>query len=86
MVKMLAMPGSEHRVLFQNADESINMGVIFSDPDLELHDIYWFTVLADEMQHQMKLNPDLITVTQSADRKWTTQSCYVELHRNDALY
>ena len=39
-----AITGSNHRVLFQNADVSINMGVIFNDPDIELYDIYWYLV------------------------------------------
>ena len=39
-----AIVGSNHRVLFQNADVSINMGVIFNDPDIELYDIYWYLV------------------------------------------
>ena len=34
----------EHRVLFQNADVTINMGAIFNDPDIELYDIYWYLV------------------------------------------
>ena len=39
-----AIVGSNHRVLFQNADVSINMGVLFNDPDIELYDIYWYLV------------------------------------------
>ena len=85
-LELESMPNTDNRVLFQNADETINMGLIFNDPDLEMKDIYWYTTLADEMKAQMMEDPDLITVTHSADRKWTTQSCYVELHRNDALH
>ena len=44
MEDLEAITGSNHRVLFQNADVSINMGVIFNDPDIELYDIYWYLV------------------------------------------
>ena len=72
------MKGSKHRVLFQNADETINMGVIFNDPDLELSDIYWYIILAQLMEKSLAKNEGLITI----DRKLNTKSCYVELHRN----
>ena len=72
------MKGSNHRVLFQNADENINMGVIFNDPDLELFDVYWYLALAEMMEISLARNEGLITV----DRKLNTMSCYVELHRN----
>ena len=72
------MPGSNHRVLFQNADDNINMGVIFNDPDIELYDIYWYIVLAEFMERSLADNEGLITV----DQKLNTKSCYVELHRN----
>ena len=73
-----ALMGSKHRVLFQNADDTINMGVIFNDPDMELYDVYWYIVLAELMERSLKRNEGLITV----DRKLNTKSCYVELHRN----
>ena len=72
------MKGSKHRVLFQNADNSINMGVIFNDPDIELYDIYWYIALANQMEASLANNEGLIT----GDRKLNTHSCYVELHRN----
>ena len=72
------MKGSKHRVLFQNADEKINMGVIFNDPDLEPYDIYWYIALANQMEKSLARNEGLVTV----DRKLNTMSCYVELHRN----
>ena len=75
---MFSMKGSEHRVLFQNADGNINMGVIFNDPDLDLNDIYWFIALGHMMEKSLENNEGLITV----DRKLNTKSCYVELHRN----
>ena len=69
------MKGSDHRVLFENADGNIHMGVIFNDPDLELSDIYWYVVLAGEIDNPKYAN--LVTV----DEKLDTRSCYVELHR-----
>ena len=72
------MPGSKHRVLFQNADNTINMGVIFNDPDLELDDIYWYRVLAEEIGNSLTRGEGLISI----DKQLKTNSCYVELHRN----
>ena len=72
------MPGSKHRVLFQNADNNINMGVIFNDPDLELDDIYWYRVLAEEIGNSLTRGEGLISI----DKQLKTNSCYVELHRN----
>ena len=72
------MMGSKHRVLFQNADHNINMGVIFNDPDIELYDVYWYIVLAELMETSLERNEGLIEV----DHELNTNSCYVELHRN----
>ena len=72
------MKGSKHRVLFQNADDNINMGVVFNDPDLELYDVYWYITLAQLMEKSLARNEGLITI----DRKLNTKSCYVELHRD----
>ena len=76
---IVALKGTKHRVLFQNADGNINMGVCFNNPDIENYDLFWFTVLAKMMEHSLKQNQGLISV----DRKLKTKSCYVELHRND---
>ena len=78
MEEIESLKGSNHRVLFQNADGNINMGVIFNDPDLELYDIYWYLALANQMEISLARNEGLITI----DRKLNTKSCYVELHRN----
>ena len=78
MAQIKAMKGSNHRVLFQNADENINMGVIFNDPDLEVTDVYWYYNLAELMEDSLDRKEGLITV----DRELNTKSCYVELHRN----
>ena len=75
-----SLKGSDHCVLFQNADDTINMGVIFNDPDVELSDIYWYVVLADLID-AVPANANLVTF----DRKLKTKSCYVELHRIGAL-
>ena len=74
----MAMKGSNYRVLFQNAEENINMGIIFNDPDLELCNVYWYLYLAKMMETSLANNEGLITV----DRKLNTKSCYAELHRN----
>ena len=74
----MAMKGSNYRVLFQNAEENINMGIIFNDPDLELSDVYWYYNLAELMEDSLDRKEGLITV----DRELNTKSCYVELHRN----
>ena len=76
---IVGLKGTKHRVLFQNADGNINMGVCFNNPDIENYDLFWFTVLAKMMEHSLKQNQGLISV----DRKLKTKSCYVELHRND---
>merc|ERR1719204_1513749 len=52
------------------------MGVIFNDPDLELHDMCWYIALANQMEQSLDEKEGLITV----DRKLNTKSCYVELH------
>lgn len=76
-----AMKGSEHRVLFQNANGTINMGVWFNDPDVQNRDIFWFNVLAREMFKSIHLNEGLISVDDELD----IRSCYVELHRTQIL-
>ena len=43
------LQGTNHRVLFQNAEGNINMGVFFNDPEVELDDIYWYHVLTHEI-------------------------------------
>lgn len=43
---MTALKDTNHRVLFQNAEGNINMGIWFNDPEIELYDICWFNYLA----------------------------------------
>ena len=54
------------------------MGVWFDDPDIEMEDIYWYNILADQIKKSLNKNEGLISV----DREYKTKSCYVELHRN----
>ena len=77
------MKGTDSRVLFQSADGKINMGVWFSDPDIEMYDICWLNVIAREINREMvrekylSSNEGLITI----DNELDIRSCYVELHR-----
>ena len=72
------MKGASLGVLFQNADGNINLGVWFDDPDIEMDDIYWYNILAKEMEDSLRKYEGLI----STEKKLNTKSCYVELHRN----
>ena len=84
----MEMVGTNHRVLFQNAEGNINMGVMFNDPNVEFGDFYWYNNLAEQMQKcwmakkcslgSTKKNEELV----SYDKKRNIFSCYVELHRN----
>ena len=78
---MALLEGADVGVLFQNADGNINMGVWFDDPDIEMDDIYWYNILAEEIEHAFEKNEGLISI----DKKLHTKSCYVELHRNGEL-
>ena len=74
---MFEMKGTDHRVLFQNADGNINMGLFFNDPTIENSYIYWINCIAMDMALSRKNNEGLIVVDE-----WSkTTSCYVELHR-----
>lgn len=72
------MKGTNGRVLFQNADGSINMGLCFNDPDIEIYDIFWLNEVAMEMTRRLIKNEGLI----SMDEELQIRSCYAELHRN----
>ena len=54
------------------------MGVWFNDPDIELDEIFWYSILTREMKYSLMKNKGVISV----DKKLNTYSCYVELHRN----
>ena len=73
-----ALRGTSNRVLFQNVEGNINMGVWFNDPDVEMEEICWYNLLAKTMYNNKVEKPELISV----DYKLGAISCYVELHRN----
>ena len=72
-------------MLYQNVEGSINMGVFFSDPDVELDDIFWYNALAIEIEDSIKSRQGLCSIDSvkldNTDRELKTYSCYVELHR-----
>ena len=74
---MQKLNGSNHRVLFQNAEGNINMGVFFNDSDVELDEIYWYSAMARAIFESLQNNEGLISI----DEELKTHSCYVELHR-----
>ena len=76
-----AMKGQDHRVLFQNAEGTINMGVWFNDPEIELSDIFWYNHLGTMMNNSIANEEGLCTFEE--DRG--IMSCYVELHRHGFL-
>ena len=75
------LKGSDHRVLFQNAAGNINMGVWFNDPDVEMEDIFWYSVLKKRIHNSFALNEGFISI----DDKLEIMSCYVVLHRNGKI-
>ena len=81
MDKLMKMVGTKHRVLFQNAEGNINMGVMFNDPNVELGDFYWYNALAEQLEKcliERRNNEELVSYA----KKRGTLSCYVELQRN----
>ena len=74
--EVMEMRDTNDRVLFQNAEGNINMGVMFNDPNVEVSDLCWYNLLAEQLQRME--NGELV----SRDKKRNTLSCYVELHRN----
>lgn len=72
------MRGTNHRVLFQNLDGNINMGVRFDDPNIDYYDICLFNFLAQMMEVSLGFSDELI----SEDDDLQTKSCYSELQRN----
>ena len=71
------MKGTNNRILFQNADGNINMGVWFNDPDISTYDLFWFNIIAREMNRSLRLNEGLVSI----DPELNIRFCYVELHR-----
>ena len=77
----MEMRDTNDRVLFQNAEGNINMGVFFNDPNVETSDLCWFNLLATQLEEAMmgkEEDKELVT----RDKKRNTISCYVKLHRN----
>ena len=78
-----ALKGTPHRVLFQNGDGNINLGVFFNDPDIEMKDIYWYNILAQAIRNSLALKEGLVSIDEKLNvMDELTLSCYVELHRN----
>ena len=79
--EVMEMRDTNDRVLFQNAEGNINMGVMFNDPNVEVSDLCWYNLLAKQLEDawmERGKNGELV----SHDKKRNTLSCYVELHRN----
>ena len=77
MKDIAALRGTSNRVLFQNVEGNINMGVWFNDPDIELDEIFWYSILTREMFYSFEQTEGIISV----DKELNTYSCYVELLR-----
>ena len=78
-----ALKGTPHRVLFQNGDGNINLGVFFNDPDIEMNDIYFYNTLSQKMHYSLEDKEGLVSIDQELNvMNEETLSCYVELHRN----
>lgn len=73
-----ARKGQDHRVLFQNAEGTINMGIWFDDPEIELSDIFWYNHLGTMITNSLANKEGLCSI----DKDSNIKSCYVELHRN----
>ena len=77
MEHIRSLKGTNAGVLFQNANWNINMGVWFDDPDIEMDDINWYNILANEMDYSLRKSKEFVSI----DKEYNTKSCYVELHR-----
>ena len=84
MDEVMEMVGTDHRILFQNAEGNINMGVMFDDPNVEISDLLWYNVLAQQLNNGW-IYQEENEKTVSYDKKRDILSCYVELHRNGSL-
>ena len=71
------MKKANHRILFQNAEGSINAGVWMNDPDMDLDEYTWYNCLADQIMSSIEKDEKMIVI----DEILRCQSCYVELHR-----
>ena len=83
---------SNFRILFQNADNTINMVKVCQfhntrkpvpKSGAEIKDLAWYRMLADIMLHTYKNVQDSSTgklITLSEENGYGYMSCYVELH------
>ena len=82
---------SPFRVLFQNADNTINMARLCHERrsnQEQMEDLAWFRILADIMLHTYKNVQNSSTgklITLGEDNGCPVMSCYVELHRPDFI-
>ena len=81
VLSIAARKGQDHRVLFQNAEGTINMGVWFDDPEIEKSDIFWYNHLGNMINNSLAVNEGLCF----HDKNLGIKSCYVELHRTGLL-
>ena len=63
MPNMRRLRGSIHRVLFQSADGTINMGLHFDQPEVEMEEIIWFNLLAQQMGASLIKKEELVSET-----------------------
>ena len=82
---------SPFRVLFQNADNTINMAKLcrgrMSNQE-QIEDLAWFRIFADIMLHTYKNVQNSSTgklITLGEENGCPVMSCYVELHRLDFI-
>lgn len=82
---------SSFRVLFQNADNTVNMMKLCHESKTNgegLEDLAWFRILADIMLHTYKNVQNSSTgklITLGKENGCPFMSCYVELHRPDFI-
>ena len=78
---------SPFRVLFQNADNTINMAKLCRERmsnQEQIEDLAWFRIFADIMLHTYKNVQNSSTerlITLGEENGCPVMSCYVELHR-----
>ena len=69
------MKDSKHRVLFQNADNTINMGLCFNNENIEDYDLFWFSILATVMNNALAKNEGLVCVDKELKQRANTSLC-----------
>ena len=79
----VSLKGTNNRVLFQNADGDINMGILFNDPDVDIYDICWLNQLELEIEIYLAENDGQPGEFISIDDELNTRSMYIQMHRKD---